>query len=122
MADPLRILIVDDDPTELSLRERSLRLDGFEVTTTSEVIGVSAIVRRLQPNIVLFDVNMNALSGDRLLEVVRRYAPADTKLVLFSACDQSELRRRAATVKADAWISKSTMGSELSDRIRSLCR
>jgi two-component system, OmpR family, response regulator len=121
MPDPLRVLVVDDDEAQLSLVERSLRLDGFVVETTNEAFGVSNIVRRFQPNIVLLDVNIPALSGDRLLPVVRRYAPASTKLVLFSACGESELRKRAHDVSADGWISKSAAGSELARQLRKLC-
>lgn len=117
----LRVLVVDDDAAQLSLLERSLRLEGFEVTTATGAIGVSALVRRFQPDLVLLDVNIPALSGDRLLEVVRRHAPSETKLVLFSACDEGHLRRLASEVSADGYISKSTAGLELAERIRRLC-
>lgn len=120
-AGALRVLVVDDDPTQLSLLERTLRLEGFEVSTATGAIGVSALVRRVQPDLVLLDVNIPALSGDRLLEVVRRHAPPDTKLVLYSACDEAHLRRLANEVHADGYISKSTAALDLADRIRRLC-
>jgi len=120
-AGALRVLVVDDDPTQLSLLERTLRLEGFEVTTATGAIGVSALVRRCQPDLVLLDVNIPALSGDRLLEVVRRHAPPDTKLVLYSACDEAHLRRLASDVQADGYISKSTAALDLAERIRRLC-
>ncbi len=121
MSDPLRVLLVDDDELHLSMLERSLRLDGFVVETASVAIGVSNIVRRFVPDVVLLDVNIPALSGDRLLEIVRRYAPTNTKLLLFSACDEDELSRRALAVSADGWISKSKVGSELAAQLRQIC-
>lgn len=119
--DALRILVVDDDASHLSLVERSLRLEGFEVTTATGAFGVSALVRRWQPDLVLLDVNIPALSGDRLLEVLRRHAPSETKLVLFSACDEAYLRRLAGEVSADGYISKSIASMDLAERIRNLC-
>ena len=117
----LRVLIVDDDTTQLAMVERSLKLQGFEVATTALPIGVSSIAMDFGPDIVLFDVNIPALSGDRLLSIVRRHAPAQTRLVLFSACDESTLRKLAADVKADGWISKSVEGSELARQLKKIC-
>ena len=117
----LRVLVVDDDALQLSFLERSLRLEGFDVTTMSQAIGVSVMVRKFRPDIVLFDVNIPALSGDRLLEVVRRHAPASTKLVLYSACDESHLRHLAREVEADGYITKSVAGTELAQAIRRFC-
>ena len=117
----LRVLVVDDDNQQLAMVERSLRLHGFEVATSAEPIGVSSIAMEFEPDVVLFDVNIPALSGDRLLKIVRRHTPARTRMVLFSACDVSTLRRLASDVKADGWITKSVEGTELARQLRKIC-
>jgi two-component system, OmpR family, response regulator len=117
----LKILVVDDDPLQLEMIERLLRLDGFEVATTAATIGVSNMVREFHPHLVLFDAHMPALSGDRLLTIVRRHASPETKLVLFSACDETKLRRLATEAHADGWISKSSASGDLGQRLRQLC-
>jgi DNA-binding response OmpR family regulator len=118
----LRVLVVDDDPVQLELVERMLKLDGFEVATASAAIGVTSMVRSFQPNVVLFDANMPALPGHLLLGIVRRHAAPTVKLVLFSAVDESKLRQLAADAKADDWISKSSGATALARRIRQICR
>jgi two-component system OmpR family response regulator len=118
---PLHVFIVDDDPAQLRVLERLLTLEGFEVTTAEAALGVSNLVRHYAPDVVLLDVNIPALTGDRLLTVARQHAPPDTKWVLVSACDEDELRAIANLVKADGWMSKSLPVSQMAAQLRKLC-
>ncbi len=119
---PIRVLVVDDDANHLDLTARSLRSYGIEVTASSQPLGVSNIVRKIEPDVVLLDVNIPALPGDRLLSVARRHAPKGTQFVLYSACDESRLRRLASEVEADGWISKSTEAPQLAKKIEEYSR
>jgi DNA-binding response OmpR family regulator len=118
---PLHVFIVDDDPAELKMFERLFTLEGFEVTTTEAALGVSNMVRHIAPDIVLLDVEIPALTGDRLLTLARTHAPAGTKWVLVSACDEDRLRRMADEVQADGWMSKSWPVSHMAAQLRRLC-
>ena len=115
-------MVVDDEPLQLELLQRSLSLEGCEVCTTNTSIGATALVRSFQPDVVLLDVNIPALPGHMLVEIVRRHAVSSTKLVLYSACDEGRLRELSNSVKADGWLPKSVVGSELVRRLRALCR
>jgi two-component system OmpR family response regulator len=116
--EPLRVLVVDDDNTQLELVERTLKADGIEVMTCSSPIGVTNQIVSFNPKIVLVDVNIPALSGDRLIGISRKWAPQGTLFVLYSASDESRLRALARDVGADGWISKSVTGSVLTARLR----
>ncbi|WP_373045073.1 response regulator [Vulgatibacter sp.] len=113
MAEPLRVLVVDDDALHLSMVQRLLGGYGIEVQTSSSALGVSNTVRHNRPDVVLLDVNMAQLSGDRVLGVARRHAPPGTQFLLYSANDESTLRNLARDVEADGWISKSADPEEL---------
>jgi DNA-binding response OmpR family regulator len=115
-----KVLVVDDDAIQLDLVARTLRAEGFEVQTTLQSIGVSNVVRTFLPDLVLLDVNIPALSGDKLVALARKYAPPDTRFILYSACDEAKLRSLAKDCEADGWISKSVTGTTLSARVRSL--
>jgi DNA-binding response OmpR family regulator len=117
----LRVLIVDDSQQQLDLTSRQLRSYGFDVATSSGSFGVSNLVRQFVPDVVLLDVEIPALSGDRLLTIARRHAVAGTRFVLFSACDESRLRALAVEAQADGWISKSETADSLATRLRALC-
>lgn len=120
--EPLRVLVVDDDNTQLELVERTLKADGIEVMTCSSPIGVTNQIVSFSPKIVLVDVNIPALSGDRLIGISRKWAPQGTLFVLYSASDESRLRGLAREVGADGWISKSVTGSVLTARLRSFAQ
>ncbi len=115
-----KVLVVDDDALQIDLVARTLRADGFEVQTSIQSIGVSNVVRTFLPDLVLLDVNIPALSGDKLVALARKYANPGTRFILYSACDEGKLRSLAKESEADGWISKSVTGAALAARIRAL--
>ncbi len=74
------------------------------------------------PRIVLVDVHIPALSGDRLIGISKKWAPQGTLFVLYSASDEARLRGLAREVEADGWISKSVTGSDLTAKLRAFAQ
>ncbi|NUP06106.1 MAG: response regulator [Polyangiaceae bacterium] len=120
MHDPVRVMIVDDDASQLELLDRSLRSHGFDVLTCNSPIGVTNLICSFEPDVVLMDVNIPALSGDRLLSICRKWAPASTRFVLFSSWDETKLRGLARSVGADGYLSKSVTGLDLATKVRAI--
>ncbi|NVJ20931.1 response regulator [Myxococcus sp. AM011] len=116
----IRVLVVDDDQEQLDLAERSLSAYGFDVRTHRSSLGVSNLVRTTLPDLVLLDVNIPALTGDKVLTLARGQAPAGTRFVLFSASDESKLRALAMASGADGYITKSTQGEELAKKLHAI--
>ncbi|NTX06501.1 response regulator [Myxococcus sp. CA051A] len=116
----IRVLVVDDDQEQLTLAERSLSAFGFDVRTHRSSLGVSNLVRTTLPDLVLLDVNIPALTGDKVLTLARGQAPAGTRFVLFSASDESKLRALALASGADGYITKSTQGEELAKKLHAI--
>ena len=108
----LRVLVVDDDPDQLSLVRRTLAAQ-FDVHTHDSALGVSNLVRNGAWDVVLLDVNFPALKGDQVLTLARRHAPPTTRFILYSATDESRLRALALATGADGYLSKSVQGAEL---------
>lgn len=117
----LRVLVVDDDVEHLELVQRQLQAFGFEVRTWSSGLGVTNEVRVFRPDVVLLDVNIPALSGDRLVPLLRQ-SMSSIRLVLFSSSDRDQLRSLARQVEADDWIQKGIAPNALADQIRRICR
>ncbi|MDB4993630.1 MAG: Response regulator [Myxococcaceae bacterium] len=117
-----RVLIVDDDPLRLELVHRGLSFAGFEVSTLGSPIGATSALRNFAPDIVLIDVDIPGLPGDRLMGLLRRYAPSKTRFLLFSSCDGPTLERLAIEVRAHGWLSKGESVAEISRRLRELHR
>jgi len=116
----IRVLVVDDDVDQLMLLERTLNAYGFEVRTHRSSLGVSNLVRNANPDLVLLDVNIPALSGDKVLALARNQAPTGTRFILYSASDESKLRALALASGADSYISKSVQGEALARKLISI--
>jgi DNA-binding response OmpR family regulator len=117
----IRVLVVDDDVDQLMLLERTLNAYGFEVRTHRSSLGVSNLVRNANPDLVLLDVNIPALSGDKVLALARNQAPnTSTRFILYSASDESKLRALALSSGADGYISKSVQGEALARKLISI--
>ncbi|QRK12203.1 response regulator [Archangium violaceum] len=110
------VLVVDDDPAQLELVRRTLA-PHFEVQTHRSALGVSNLVRNVEPDLVLLDVNFPALKGDQVVSLARRYAPQRTKFILYSASDEARLRSLARASGADGYLSKSVQGAELIQKL-----
>jgi DNA-binding response OmpR family regulator len=116
----IRVLVVDDDVDQLMLLERTLHAYGFEIRTHRSSLGVSNLVRNALPDLVLLDVNIPALSGDKVLALARNQAPTSTRFILYSASDESKLRALALASGADGYISKSIQGEALARKLISI--
>jgi DNA-binding NarL/FixJ family response regulator len=75
-------------------------------------------VARLQPDLVLLDINMPFLSGDRLFEIFRGHRLVkDVPIVFFSSNDENALRRMVRETGALGYIPKSEMGMSFATKV-----
>ena len=103
------VLIVDDHAPFRALARALLQLEGFEVVgEAADALSALDAVRRLQPNVVLLDIQLPDLDG---FEVARRLAQAEDPpaIVLVSSRDRSAYRRRLAESSARGFIVKSDL-------------
>lgn len=102
-----KVLIVDDSDLVLEIYKNALESAGFEVITRNTPFGTASLISSEKPNLVLLDIFMPALSGDKLVELVRKDKNIqNTKLLLFSDRPVDELRSVSETCGADGFIQK----------------
>ena len=110
-----RILIVDDDP-DLVDRVGQLLEDDYEVLATTDWGELNKVFFRDGCDLVLMDVNLPILRGDRLVRVLRAAKRADgkrTPIVFFSSADEEEMKRLVTASGADGYLKKSLRGAEI---------
>ena len=116
-----KILVVDDDATNRELLQEFLVAEGLEVATASDGRSSLEAFARLEPDLVLLDVNMPFMDG---FEVCRRLkSNPETRLtpvVLVTALSATDDRVRGIKVGADGFLSKPVDHSELLAHVRSL--
>jgi DNA-binding response OmpR family regulator len=116
-----KVLIVDDDEQYLKMTERLLRGAGYEVVTRTGVLGTSFVVTSERPDVVLVDLNMPMVNGDRLVPLMTRgrFEPPyiSPYVVLYSGVDAKELEHRARECGADACIPKGLVPKQFLARV-----
>jgi len=119
--DPVRILLVDDDPgIRLSIR-RALEFEGHEVRTAEDgVLALEAIAQET-PDLVVLDVTMPRLDG---LGVCRRLRTDgnDVPILVLTARQGVSDRVAGLDAGADDYLAKPFALEELLARVRALLR
>lgn len=117
-----KILIVDDQPSNVMLLEQILAQEGYtNVISTQQPKDVQNIYLKEKPDLVLLDLNMPELDGfgvmNQLQEVeTDSYIP----VLVLTAVDHPAVRQRALTAGARDFLSKPFDVSEVICRIRNL--
>jgi two-component system, OmpR family, response regulator len=67
-----KVLVVDDDPVSLEIVRERLEKAGYEVILRDQALGTSEFIFQNRPDVVLLDVRMPGLSGDKLAAILSR--------------------------------------------------
>ncbi|MEH0936138.1 response regulator transcription factor [Micromonospora psammae] len=118
---PVRVLVVDDEPTLTDLLSMALRYEGWQVRSAGSGMAALSAARQLQPDVVVLDVMLPDLDGFQVLRRLREQAP--TVPVLFlTARDAVEERIAGLTVGGDDYVTKPFSLEEVIARLRALLR
>ncbi|NQX64436.1 response regulator [Paenibacillus qinlingensis] len=110
-----KLLLVDDeeDVREGVVREINWEAIGFEVVDKAEN-GKEALemVERLQPDVVVTDIQMPFMNGLQLAEAIRERFPT-IKLIILTGHDEFEYAQRAIKLHIDEYVLKPFSAQEL---------
>ena len=104
-----KVLVVDDEPYALRAVKRALTERGLEVFTSDSPLGVSGLIRKHEPDVLVLDVNMPAMSGRRLAELVAAGTGVDAEpvpIVFYSGVAEHELYAVSRAVRNSTYVSK----------------
>ncbi len=113
-----KILLIEDDPTMLSLLSTLLEFEGFRVASLNGASGIEKILERMRserPALILLDVHLPGVSGIDLMRRVRTEEVLKTAKVLMSSGMNLSIESRQAG--ADGFILKPYMPEELVKKI-----
>lgn len=110
----LKILIVDDIPETVDSVKRMLKFDENIVIVGQASDGRNALtqVRKLDPDVVLMDINMPDMDGITATQHIRQRYPF-TQVVILSVQNDPSYMRRAMRAGAHDFLPKPPMMDEL---------
>jgi two-component system, OmpR family, response regulator len=119
--EPVRILVVDDEPTLTDLLSMALRYEGYEVLSAATGNAAVRSAREVRPDAVVLDVMLPDLDGFEVLRRLRSHLP-DVPVLFLTARDSVEDRIAGLTVGGDDYVTKPFSLEEVVARLRALLR
>lgn len=119
--DVRRVLVIDDQDVARDYMTRLLEDAGYSVSAQDSPLGVTRQVIREGITVVIIDVEMPALRGDKLVRLFRHNRRlANLGLVLVSSKDHEELAALGRAAGADAVVTKKSLDRSLVAEVRKL--
>jgi adenylate cyclase len=120
---PSRILIVDDNPTNVKVLQTRLAAEGYEVLTAADGEEGLAAARQHTPDLILLDVMMPKLDGFEVCRRLRADAAFPfTPIIMVTAMADSKDVVAGLEAGGDEYLTKPVDHAALAARVRSMLR
>jgi two-component system, OmpR family, response regulator len=119
--EPVKVLVVDDEPNIVDVIAMALRYEGFEVASAGTGEAALAQVEAFRPDLMVLDVMLPDMEG---FEVAQRLGAerAHVPIVYLTARDATADKVRGLSTGGDDYVTKPFSLEELVARIRSILR
>jgi two-component system, OmpR family, KDP operon response regulator KdpE len=113
---PIKVLIVDDEPSILATMEPMLKARGYEVATAMTARAALEAVERDPPDLVILDLGLPDMGGVDLCRLLRDGGP--TPIIVLSARGAEADKVHALDAGADDYVTTPFGPEELLARMR----
>ena len=104
---PKTVVIVDDNEQILTTTTAYLEARGLTVVASRSALGVSALVMRHHPSVIVLDVMMPALDGQALAGLRRNKNDSrGTHIIFYSAMEEEQLDRIVRDTPSASYVPK----------------
>jgi len=119
----IRVLVVDDRPSNRDVLIRLLRPAGFTIQEAVNGQEALALFESWSPHLVLMDIRMPVMDGLAAIQTIKEKSGSRTTPGIgLSACAFGEDRKRVLDSGADDFIAKPIQESELWEKIARLLK
>jgi two-component system, OmpR family, response regulator len=118
---PVRVLVVDDEPSLAELLSSVLRYEGWEIRTAADGSSAVRAAREFRPDAIVLDIMLPDFDGLEVLRRVRASLPHVCVLFL-TARDSVQDRVNGITAGGDDYVTKPFSLEEVLARLRGLLR
>jgi len=118
---PVRVLVVDDEPTLAELLSMALRYEGWDVKSAGDGQTAVRTARDFRPDAVVLDMMLPDIDGLEVLRRLRGESP-EVPVLFLTAKDSVEDRITGLTAGGDDYVTKPFSLEEVVARLRALLR
>ncbi len=113
MSKPM-ILIVDDEPDVVTLWQRALTMEGFQVIPAFDGISALDLAEAEKPDLVLLDIMMPMMSGFEACRLLKNNPQTqDIPVLCVTSAQNPEVRRNVENAGAQGLLIKPFTTKEL---------
>lgn len=120
-AEPLTIVVIDDDRISRELMASTVEALGYRAVTTASGLEGLRIIHEIRPSLVLLDVVMPGFDGYKIAAAIKAQ-PRFVPVILLTALNDHESKRRGQAAGADDFLSKPVARLDLEVRIAAMLR
>ncbi len=102
---PLKVLLVDDEPSTLQLVRKILQADGHEIYEAADGEEAIKTFERVRPDLTLLDVVIPKMDGLAVLQKIRKQDNI-CGVIMVSALSSEQLAVKSMLAGADDYVSK----------------
>src|SRR3984885_15227673 len=118
---PVRVLVVDDEPSLAELLSSVLRYEGWEIRTAADGSAAVREAREFRPDAIVLDIMLPDFDGVEVMRRVRASLP-DVCVLFLTAKDSVQDRVTGITAGGDDYVTKPFSLEEVLARLRGLLR
>lgn len=116
MAKKIKVLVVDDEPKIRMFIRANLEARDYEVYLAQDGVEAVEMAGRVDPDVIVLDVNMPRMNGIEACRRIREWA--DMPIIILSVREEEKDKVRALDEGADDYLTKPFGIEELLARIR----
>jgi two-component system, cell cycle response regulator DivK len=113
------VVVADDDPIVVALVRTTLENFGLHCHTVGSGSEALEMIRKVQPQAAVLDINMPGMDGYEVLSRIRQ-EDTTTRILLLTARQQESDMLRGFTLGADDYVVKPFSPAELTARLKRL--
>ena len=119
MPGPLRVLIADDHPGIVRAVTRLLALEHAVVGSVASCGALRDAIPALKPHVIVLDLHLADADGLQSCREITQTNP-EIKVIVFTAADHPEVRRRAFEAGASDFVHKLASVNDLRTAVKRL--
>ena len=112
-----RILVVDDDPSNLELASKILRATGYEVIAAPDGYAAVAAAAAATPDLVLMDLSLPGMNGWEATQQIRAQSSATLPVIALTAHAMLGDREQALAAGCTDYLAKPYKPADLRAKV-----